>query len=88
MSPNFKFRKRNRQSRLTRHHDKAKSLGGKYTHANIFLLTEEHHQAYHKLFGLMTFKQAAEVLMRLDKKHKGGSREPETPQVSSSLSSV
>lgn len=62
-------RKRSRKKHLTRHHDHAKSLGGTYDSWNIFKLSEEHHQAYHKLFGLRTFDQAASVLLRMKEFH-------------------
>jgi hypothetical protein len=64
-------RKRNRRNRLTRHHNRPKSLGGTFDNWNIFLLSEEHHRAYHKLFGLRTFREAAEVLMRMESMHNG-----------------
>jgi len=64
-------RKRNRRNRLTRHHNIAKSIGGRFDNWNIYLLSEEHHRAYHKLFGLRTFAEAAEVLMRMEKMHNG-----------------
>lgn len=63
-------KKRKHTNRLTKHHNKAKSLGGTYANWNIFMLSSEHHQAYHKLFGLMTFDQAAEVLLRMQEIHK------------------
>ena len=69
----MKVRKYNRQrklrKRLTRHHDRAQSLGGRSEHRNIFWLTAEHHEAYHKLFGLRTFEEAADVLRRMQILH-------------------
>ena len=75
LGENFHIRKPNRFARkrkphLTKHHDKAKSLGGTYDTWNIFKLSEEHHQAYHKLFGLRTFDQAATVLLRMKELHR------------------
>ena len=64
------MRRKNRK--LTKHHDQPRSLGGTFEHENIYMLSAEHHQAYHKLFGLRTFAQAAEVLMRMEKMHTGG----------------
>jgi len=67
------WRKLNRKKKvskgLTRHHNKAKSLGGTYAPNNIFMLTVEHHRAYHTLFGLRNFNQAIEVLRRLQEQH-------------------
>lgn len=54
----------------TRHHNRAKSLGGSYDKSNIFMLNADKHRAYHLLFGLRTFKEAADVLLRLDAMHK------------------
>jgi len=62
-------RKRNRRNRLTKHHNIAKSLGGRFDTWNIYLLSEDHHRAYHKLFGLRTFQQAADVLRRMEEMH-------------------
>jgi hypothetical protein len=45
-------------------------LGGDWNSENIFMLTPKHHQAFHTLFGLRTFKEAAKVLMRLEQLHK------------------
>ena len=72
------YRKRNRWRRkrsrprrgFTRHHNRAASLGGDWNSENIFMLTPKHHQAFHTLFGLRTFKEAAKVLMRLEQLHK------------------
>ena len=64
------YRHQNRQSkRKTKHHNRPKSLGGSFGRENIFILTQEHHRAFHLLFGLRTFKQAA-VLLRLDAMHE------------------
>lgn len=60
---------RRKKKHLTRHHDKAKSLGGTYDSWNIYKLSAEHHAAYHKLFGLRTFDQAAAVLLRMQEFH-------------------
>ncbi len=62
--------RRKRKNKLTRHHDKAKSLGGTYDSWNIYKLSAEHHQAYHKLFGLRTFDEAAAVLLRMQTFHQ------------------
>lgn len=47
-----------------RHHIKAKSKGGHANPQNMILLDERRHAAYHLLFGLKTFDQAAELLIR------------------------
>ena len=60
---NMKKKKR----KLQRHHNKAKSRF-KSKAGDIFLLTPEHHQHYHALFGLRTFKEASQVLARLAEK--------------------
>ena len=61
---------RKKRKMLTRHHNKAKSLGGGYDNWNIYKLSPEHHQAYHKLFGLRTFDEAARVLLRMQELHQ------------------
>jgi len=68
--PNRRKNKRKKRCWLTKHHDHAKSLGGTLDFFNIFMLSEKHHQAYHSLFGLRTFAEAAEVLNRMEKMHK------------------
>ena len=61
---------RRKKKHLTRHHNHAKSLGGTYDSWNIYKLSAEHHQAYHKLFGLRTFDEAAAVLLRMQDLHR------------------
>ena len=61
---------RRKKPHLTKHHNKAKSLGGTYDSWNIYKLSAEHHQAYHKLFGLRTFDEAARVLLRMQELHR------------------
>jgi hypothetical protein len=56
--------------RLTKHHNQPKSLGGKSDHWNLYELSAEHHAAWHKLFGLRTFEQAAQVLLRMQAIHQ------------------
>ena len=63
------FHRRCNNKSKTKHHNKAKSLGGAFSKENIFILTTEHHRAYHLLFGLRTFKEAAAVLLRMDALH-------------------
>lgn len=59
-----------RKGRCNRHHIRAKSLGGSRCIQNLILLDENRHAAFHLLFGLKTFKQAAEVLLRADRMKK------------------
>jgi hypothetical protein len=59
-----------RRKMLTRHHNRAASLGGTYDDWNIYKLSSEHHAAYHKLFGLRTFDEAARVLLRMQELHR------------------
>ena len=62
----------NKKCKLTRHHNRAKSLGGDMSDWNIYKLTPEHHQAFHKLFGNRTFDEAAKVLLRMQEIHNHG----------------
>jgi hypothetical protein len=57
---------------LTKHHNVAQAKKGdghgkKGADDFICMLTPEHHQLFHKLFGLCTFREAADVLLRLDR---------------------
>lgn len=68
-------RSRSNLKTKTKHHNRARCRGGSFAPRNIFILTTEHHRAFHLLFGNRTFKEAAEVLLRLDELHnhaKGG----------------
>ena len=67
------LRKPNRK--LTKHHNFAQHFGGRGNgHKGdddfIVMLSPEHHQLFHKLFGLATFRQAADILLRLDRMKK------------------
>jgi hypothetical protein len=53
-----------RSGRRNRHHIRARSKGGKYTPNNMILLDENKHRAFHLLFGLKTFREAAALLIR------------------------
>ncbi len=53
-----------RSGRRNRHHILAKSRGGRATEENLICLDENRHAAYHLLFHNLTFKEAAQVLMR------------------------
>ena len=65
----YQRRQRRKGKRMTKHHNKAKSLGGRADEWNLYKLSEEHHAAYHKLFGLRTFDEAAQVLLRMQELH-------------------
>lgn len=67
-------RSRSSLKRKTKHHNQAKSRGGSMAFRNIFILTEEHHRAFHLLFGNRTFKEAADVLLRLNELHECASK--------------
>lgn len=56
-----------------RHHDIAKSQGGTFAPANIYLLDERRHAALHLLFGNRSFYQIAELLIRAHNMKKGTS---------------
>jgi hypothetical protein len=53
-----------RAGRRTKHHILARSKKGKYTPQNLILLDERRHSAFHLLFGLKTFREAASILIR------------------------
>lgn len=53
-----------RAGKCNRHHIKAKSKGGINIPCNMIRLDERRHAAYHLLFGLRTFREAAAVLIR------------------------
>jgi len=53
-----------RKGRKNRHHILAKARGGTYASENIIWMDERRHSAFHLLFGLKTFREAAEVLIR------------------------
>jgi hypothetical protein len=53
-----------RAGRRNRHHIRARSKGGSYKPHNLILLDERRHSAFHLLFGLKTFREAAAILIR------------------------
>lgn len=71
----MKYEKRLKgRNRHTRHHNFAKTYGGrgnghKGSEDYLSILSAEHHALFHKLFGLRAFREAADVLMRLDRIH-------------------
>ena len=52
---------------FTQHHNRAKARFKKDA-GDIFWLTQEHHDCYHKLFKLRTFHEASIVLEKLSQK--------------------
>ena len=65
-------KRQRRAKKLTKHHNVAQHWGGngqgrKGSEDYLAMLSPEHHQLFHKLFGLCTFRQAADVLLRLDR---------------------
>ena len=59
-----------KRKRFTKHHVLPKARKGNGDPWNLSELTHEHHTAFHKLFGLRTYKEAAIVLLRMDRKLK------------------
>jgi len=53
-----------RARRTNKHHLVPRSLGGTREESNLFTWDERRHSAYHLLFNLMTFPEAARLLMR------------------------
>ena len=49
---------------LNRHHIKAKSRGGNDYIANLLLLDDMRHAAFHLLFGNLTLRESAALLIR------------------------
>jgi hypothetical protein len=58
-------------SNRNRHHLLPKARGGQEIASNLLLLNAEWHKLFHKLFGLMTFPEAARLLMRAWNMKKG-----------------
>ena len=54
-----------RSGKFNRHHIKAKSQGGSTKPNNIAIMDTRRHQAYHLLFGNLSFREAAALLLRL-----------------------
>jgi len=53
-----------RSGKFNRHHIKPKSRSGGATKMNLLIMDTERHKAWHFLFGLMTFREVAELLLR------------------------
>lgn len=60
-----------RKRKITKHHNINQHNGGTSEIENIILLKEERHKAWHEIFKNRTFKQAAKLLLRVDRM-KGG----------------
>ena len=56
-----------RKRKLTRHHNRNKSKGGKSEVGNIIMLIKEKHECYHILFKNKTFEEAGRLLLRASK---------------------
>jgi hypothetical protein len=56
-----------RAGRNSKHHNLAKSRSGTATQYNLFNLDDNRHAAFHLLFGVRTFLEAAAVLIRADR---------------------
>jgi hypothetical protein len=59
------MKKWKRSGSFNRHHIKAKSQGGSSKPSNIVRMDIRRHQAYHLLFGNLSFREAADLLLRL-----------------------
>lgn len=53
-----------RERKFNKHHILPKSRKGKATPQNLITLDIRRHEAWHLLFGLMTFREVAELLLR------------------------
>lgn len=51
----------------TRHHVVNKSRGGTKHPSNILMIYRDKHDIWHKLFGDLTLKEAACLLLRIDR---------------------
>jgi len=60
-----------RSRKFNRHHIKAKSQGGKTVKENLLRMDVRRHQAYHLLFHNLSFRKAAELLLRTDRIKNG-----------------
>lgn len=53
-----------RSGHFNRHHIHPRSRGGTMAGHNLLIMDTNRHRAYHLLFGLLNFKEAAELLLR------------------------
>ena len=56
---------RKRKRKLSKHHIKNRCQGGDKRTANILMIYRDKHDIWHKLFGHLTLRQAAYLLLRL-----------------------
>lgn len=54
-----------RTGKMSHHHIKAKVNGGQKIPENILLFDVDRHRAYHYLFGNMSFREVATLLLRV-----------------------
>ena len=67
----MKRKRPKRAKRQNRHHIVPKARGGANRLNNLIWLEKTKHAYWHKIFGLMTFKEAANLLLRADKMIRG-----------------
>ena len=53
-----------RSGHFNRHHIQPRSRGGTMVGYNLLIMDTSRHRAYHLLFGLLNFQEAAELLLR------------------------
>ena len=63
-------KKSRRKRKLTRHHNVNRINGGTDMLSNIIMLRNEKHQFWHAIFKNLSFKEAADILLRADKMMK------------------
>jgi len=72
MKKHKKSKKWKRSGKFNRHHIKNKVMRGTSVESNILIMDTERHSAWHFLFKNKSFKQVAELLLRVDRIKKGG----------------
>ena len=63
-------KKKRRARKLTKHHVTNTVNGGLTTPDNIIMLRNEKHQCWHEIFGNLDFLEAANLLIRADRRLK------------------
>ena len=61
-----------KKRRITKHHIQNRSKGGTKTEANILMIYRDKHDVWHKLFGDLTLRQAAALLLRVARMKERG----------------
>jgi len=56
---------RKRKRKLSKHHIRNRCHGGSKSPDNILMIYRDKHDVWHKLFGNLTLRQAAYLLLRL-----------------------